>query len=140
MTCEDWFQFSLDNLTPTIAERNEILHALRSAQHLPPSIITTLCDSLQRLSKHVKDKVLIVKAKWAAHLCSKIHDMAMNPCVAWEHIHLLTGGTKVHYKKKVTMAMKLEDGKLASNGKENMFVFGPHFDRIYNNHHPVVAQ
>jgi hypothetical protein len=35
------------------------------------------------------------------------------------------------------MAMKMEDGKLASNSKENMSVFGPHFDRVYNNHRPV---
>ncbi len=33
--------------------------------------------------------------------------------------------------------MKLENGKLASNGKENMSVFGPHFDQVYNNHRPV---
>ena len=31
----------------------------------------------------------------------------------------------------------MADGKLASNGKENMAVFGPHFDRVFNNHHPV---
>jgi hypothetical protein len=29
------------------------------------------------------------------------------------------------------------DGKLATNGKENMSVFGPHFDHVYNNHQPV---
>ena len=28
-------------------------------------------------------------------------------------------------------------GKLTSNGKENMTVFGPHFDRVFNNHRPV---
>jgi hypothetical protein len=61
-TCDDWFQFSLDDLAPTIKERNKIILALRSTQHLPPSIVTTLCESLQRLSKHVKDKVII--AKW----------------------------------------------------------------------------
>jgi hypothetical protein len=82
-------------------------------------------------------KVLIAKAKWAAHLYSKIHDMAMNPRIAWEHIRLLTGGTTVHHKKKITMAIKMMDGKLATNGKENMSVFGPHFDRVYNIHQPV---
>ena len=52
-TCDDWFQFSLDDLAPAIAERNTIIHTLRSTRHLPPSIITTLRDSLHRLSKHV---------------------------------------------------------------------------------------
>ncbi len=33
--------------------------------------------------------------------------------------------------------MKMANGKLATNGKENMAVFGPHFDRVFNNHRPV---
>ncbi len=63
--------------------------------------------------------------------------MAMNPRLAWEHIQLLTGGTTVHHKKQVTMVMKMENGKLVSSAKENMSVFGPHFERVYNNHRPV---
>jgi hypothetical protein len=43
----------------------------------------------------------------------------------------------VHHKKKITMVMKLEDRKLASNGKENMSVFAPHFYRVYKNHQQV---
>jgi hypothetical protein len=35
------------------------------------------------------------------------------------------------------MAMKLENGKLAANGNDNMSVFGPHFNRVCNNHCPV---
>ncbi len=35
------------------------------------------------------------------------------------------------------MAMKMADEKLPTNGKENMTVFGPHFDRVFNNHRPV---
>ncbi len=133
-TCDNWFQFPVSDLAPIIAERNEVLDALHSAKSLLPSIVATMRDSLQRLLKHVKDKVLIAKAKWATHLYSKIHDMAMNPCTAWEHIRLLTGGTMAHHKKKVTMAMKMADGKLATNGKENMSVFGPHFNQVLNNH------
>jgi hypothetical protein len=62
--------------------------------------------SLQRLSKLVKDQVLLAKAKWAAHICSKIHDMHSNPRIAWEYIRILTGGTTGHHKRKATMAMK----------------------------------
>jgi hypothetical protein len=92
---------------------------------------------LQCLNKNVKDKVLLAKARWTAHLFSKIHDMQSNPRIAWEYIHLLTGGTTVHHKKKAQMAMKMANGKLATNGNKNMAVFGPHFDRVFNNHHPV---
>ncbi len=63
--------------------------------------------------------------------------MRLNPRVAWEYICLLTGGTTGHHKKKVTMAMKMADGKIATNGKENTAVFGPQFERVFNNHHPV---
>jgi phosphoribosylcarboxyaminoimidazole (NCAIR) mutase len=50
-------------------------------------------DALTCLNKHAKDKVLIANARWAAHLCSKIHAMAMNPRIVGEHIRLLTGST-----------------------------------------------
>jgi hypothetical protein len=93
--------------------------------------------TLHCLNKNVKDKVLIAKARWAARLCSKIHNMRLNPRVAWEYIHFLTGGTTVHHKKKVQMAMKMANGKLATNSKENMAVFGPHFDHVFNNQRPV---
>ncbi len=33
--------------------------------------------------------------------------------------------------------MKMGNGELATNGKENMAVFGPHFDSVFNNHRPV---
>ena len=35
------------------------------------------------------------------------------------------------------MAMKTEDGSLASNDKENMQVMYPHFQRVFNNHRAV---
>ncbi len=33
--------------------------------------------------------------------------------------------------------MKMADGKIATNGKENMAVFSPQFERVFNNHRPV---
>jgi hypothetical protein len=35
------------------------------------------------------------------------------------------------------MAMKMANKKLATNSKENMTMFGPHFDCIFNNQRPV---
>ena len=135
--CDSWFHFNADKLAPSIEEYNQVLHALRSSLDLPPSIADSLCVQFQCLNKHVKDKVLIIKACWAACLCSKIHNMRSNPGVPWEYIRLFTKGNTAHHKKKVKMAMKMADGKLASNGKENMTVFGPHFNRLFNNHCPV---
>jgi hypothetical protein len=61
----------------------------------------------------------------------------MNPCLAWENIRLLTGGETAHHRTNINMAMKLKNGDLASNAKENMSVFGMHFHKILNNHRPV---
>jgi hypothetical protein len=33
--------------------------------------------------------------------------------------------------------MRLQDGTRATNASENMSVFGPHFNRMFNNHCPV---
>jgi hypothetical protein len=134
--CDNWFHFNADKLAPSIEECNQVLHALCSAANLPPSIADSLRVQLRCLNKNVKDKVLIAKARWAAHLCSKIHNMCSNPRVAWEYIRLLPKEA-LPITKKVKMAMKMADGKLATNGKENMTVFGPHFDRVFNNHRPV---
>jgi hypothetical protein len=60
-----------------------------------------------------------------------------NPRVAWEYIRLLSSGSTAHHKKKVKMAMKMANGKPATNDKENMAIFGPHFERVFNNHRPV---
>ena len=35
------------------------------------------------------------------------------------------------------MAMRLPNGSRASNASENMSVFAPHFDRVFNNHRAV---
>jgi hypothetical protein len=132
--CDNWFHFNADKLAPSIEECDQVLHALRSSADLPPSIADSTRVHLRCLNKNVKDKVLIAKARWAAHLCSKIHNMRSNPRVAWEYICLLTKGNTAHHNKKLQMAMKMTNGKLASNDKENMTVFGPHFDCIFNNH------
>ncbi len=60
--------------------------------------------------------------------------MRMNPLIAWENILVLTGGETAHHKHVVNMAMQLPDGSFASNSKQNMSVFGPHFTKVYNNH------
>jgi hypothetical protein len=108
--CDNWFNFNANKLTPSIKERDQVLHALRSSADLPPSIADSLCVQLRCLNKHVKDKVLIAKARWAAHLCSKIHNMRSNTRVAWEYIRLLTKGNTAHHKKKYRWPWKWKMG------------------------------
>jgi hypothetical protein len=133
----DWFLFNQYYLAPLIDKHNQLIHAFHSSANLPSSIINVMCDALTCLNKNIKGKVLIAKARWAAHLCPKVHNMAMNPRLVWERICVLTGSSNAHHKNSVPMAMKMPDGNVATNGKENMSVFGPHFDRVFNNHRPV---
>ena len=63
--------------------------------------------------------------------------MSINPRLAWENIRILTGGETAHHKTNLNMSMRLASGELASNAKENMSVFGLHFNNVLNNHRPV---
>ena len=40
-------------------------------------------------------------------------------------------------QEKVKMAMKTANRQLATNGKQNMTVFGPHFEQVFDNHYPI---
>jgi hypothetical protein len=61
----------------------------------------------------------------------------MDPCLAWENTCILTRGEMAHHTTNHNMSMRLESGELASNAKENMSVFGMHFNKVLNNHRPV---
>jgi hypothetical protein len=60
--------------------------------------------------------------------------MSKDPCLAWENICILTGGETTHHKSNINIAMKLENSNLTSNAKENMSIFGAHFEKVLNNH------
>ena len=135
--CEGWFQFSRDTLAPLIETRNQKLHALRQLSNANEAITTPLKDELRQMNRHVSDAVSLAKSRWYAHLCEKIHDMSMNPKLAWEYIRILTGGESTHHRLTTTMAMKMENGKMSVTDKEHMSVFYPHFQRVFNNHRDV---
>ena len=89
-TCDRWFQMSRSTLAPLLSERNKILHCVKQSAHLPPQIQATMKADLVRLNRHIAIAVSHAKAKYYADICAKIHDMHMNPRLAWEHICLLT--------------------------------------------------
>ncbi len=61
----------------------------------------------------------------------------MDPHLAWENIRILTSGETAHHKTNLNMSMQLESGDLVSIAKENMSVFGAHFQKVLNNYRPV---
>jgi hypothetical protein len=99
--------------------------------------IAQLQQQLKNVNKQNPDLVDLAKSCWYSGICTNIHNMRMNPRLAWENIPLLTGRETAHHKTSINMAMKPEIGDLASNAKENMSVFGMHFYKVLNNHRPV---
>ena len=77
------------------------------------------------------------KARWYKRICGKIHEMNMDPRLTWENFCILTGSKTAHHKTNLNMSMCLENGEHASNAKENMSVFGAHFNKVLNNHQSV---
>jgi hypothetical protein len=53
---------------------------------------------LKCLNRHIAHVVLHAKAVWYADVCSKIHDMHMEPHHAWVHIWLLAKGKPAHHQ------------------------------------------
>jgi hypothetical protein len=124
--CTGWFQMSRTTLAPLITEHNQILHAIKRTHHLSSDIHTTMQSDLKQLNRHIAHAVSHAKATLYADVCSKIHNMHMDPRLAWEHIRLLTKGKAAHHEKKTTMAMNLPDGSRASNASKTCQFF-PHF-------------
>jgi hypothetical protein len=119
---------SCTTLAPLLRECNQVLHTTKRAHHLPPDIQATMRADLKHLNHHIAHAVSYAKATWYADICSKIHDMHMEPRLAWAHIQLLEKGKSAHHQKKITMAMCLPDGSRATNATENMSVFSPYFN------------
>jgi hypothetical protein len=84
--CEGWFQMSRATLAPLFKERNQVFHATKHAHNLPPDIQATMRADLKCLNRHIAHVVSHAKVTWYANICSKIHNMRMEPRLAWAHI------------------------------------------------------
>jgi hypothetical protein len=89
------------------------------------------------VNKRNHDLVELAKARWFNGVCGKNYEMSMDPWLAWENIRILTSGKTAHHISNLNMSMRLENGELASNARENMSVFTAHFHNVLNNHRPI---
>ena len=99
--------------------------------------ISQIQQQLKDVTKRNQDLVELAKAQWYSSICANIHNMGINPRLAWENICILTDGETAHHKTNINMAMKLDNGELASNSKENMSAFSMHFHKVLNTQIPV---
>ena len=130
--CERWYTASKAILATAIKEKNRLRHRLQERTHLIITEIDQLQQQLQEINKRNHNLVKLAKACWYNGICTNIHNMRMNPHLAWENIPLLTGGKKTHHKTNINMALKLESGNLASNAKENLSIISIHFHNVLN--------
>jgi hypothetical protein len=130
--CKGWYTASKDILAPAIQEKNRLRHRLHDSSSLNPNEIAAIKTQLKLVNRCNHDLVEMAEAKWYKGVCSKLHEMNMDPRLAWENIRILTGGKTAHHKTNHNMSMHLENGKLASNAKENMSVFGMHVKQAIN--------
>ena len=66
--------------------------------------------------------------------------MQFDPKIAWEKVKQLSGGESSHHATQTTMSMRPPNGNLATNDEDKTQVFGPHFERVYNNHRPTYLE
>jgi hypothetical protein len=99
--------------------KNCLRHRLHDSSTLSPEEIADIKTQIKFVNKRNHDLVELAKARWYKGVCGKIHKMNMNPRLAWENIRILTGGKTAHHKTNINMSMRLENGELASNAKEN---------------------
>ncbi len=98
---------------------------------------TLIQQQLKRVNKRNRNLVDLAKAQLYSGICTNIHNMRMNLRLVWENMRLLTGRETAHHKTTINMAIKLENGNLASYAKENMSIFGVHFHKVLNTHRPI---
>ena len=112
--CEGWYTASEDILTPAIQEKNRLHHRLHDSSSLNPNEIAAIKTQLKIVHKRNHNLVEMAEAKWYKGVCSKIHEMNMDPRLAWENIRILTGGKTAHHKTNHNMSMHLENRKHVS--------------------------
>ena len=81
-------------------------------------------------------KLAEVKASWSQEIAGKIHEMNTTPKIAWKAAYELMAGLLGHSKKHITVSLRMEDKRRATNGKENLSVAAPHFHKQFNMQRP----
>ena len=124
-----WFEESSSTLQPLLDKKYTALAKMKS---VPEAVKPLWKEKLNERTKLVKEAVEVAKAKWTSRRAEKLNQMDVNPKEAWKMAREIEAGVTGHHAKTVAMKMKMENGKLASNDKENMKVMAAHFTKVYN--------
>ena len=134
-----WFEDKRDTLLPAIETKNVLLNQMRAAAGAANDAYITLKEELKRATELVSNKVAIAKANWHRKQANLVHQMCTHPAQAWKASQHIIARDSCHHNKPVTMKMKMEDGSLATNDKQNAEVFTKHLQGVYNATRPRFA-
>ena len=126
-----WFEESSNILQPLI---NQKYTALAKMKSVPDAIKPLWKEKISECNKQVKEAVEVAKAKWVASRAEKLNQMNADPKEGWRMAREIKAGVTGHHTKPITMKMRMKDGRLANNDKQNMEVMATYFTEVYNTH------
>ena len=85
----------------------------------------------------MSNAIVLEKPAWYYHQAETIHSNRFNPKESWQSVRVLDIGDTSNYYLPTIMQMRLPNGELATTNAEIDSVFGPQFDRVFNNHRPI---
>ena len=69
----------------------------------------------------------------------KVREMNMFPGEAWKAAREVTARNSCHHNKPMNIKMRMKNGELAANDKQNIEVFEEHLTKVYNNKRECLA-
>ena len=124
-----WFEENREELQPVIQAKHELLSKMRASTGEERA---SLRNELKESSEKVGHQIAIAKANLSRKKAIFIHKICQTPRQAWQAIKELIAGDSCHHNKPVAMKMKMKNGELASNDKQNMEVVEEHLNKVYN--------
>jgi hypothetical protein len=124
-----WFEENREELQPVIQAKHELLSKMRASTGEERECLR---KELKESSEKVSHQIAIAKANWSRKKAIFIHKICQTPRQAWQAIKELIAGDSCHHNKPVAMKMKMKNGELASNDKQNMEVVEEHLNKVYN--------
>ena len=80
----------------------------------------------------MKDRIEIAKLNWQRKQAVLIHQTCKFPYQAWQASARLAKGYHSQNSKSITMEMRMKNGELATNAKQNIEVVVEHHNKVYN--------
>eukprot|EP00957_Ditylum_brightwellii_P123104 9386429-Ditylum_brightwellii.AAC.1 len=93
--------------------------------------------SFHKAKKCLDATVRVAKNTWACQLLHDCMEYCTDPIKAWKTMHTFGKELKYHHSPYHTIWMWKNDGSKVLTEKEDAEIFCAHFNKIFNNQHPL---